>query len=153
MLTWRKFNHRNMPMQSNNLPMEKELAAIQKQRERWITAINSGSATGFVAILTEDAVWLPAMQDALSGKEKICAWLEKPFAELDYDYSVSDVHLHIAGDWAVEQARFSTKAQAKSDGEVMPIHEGLYTLLWRKTSTGTWLIDRYIDHSVIQGQE
>jgi len=127
--------------------MEEELAVIRKQRDRWIAAINGGSATSFVAVLTDDAVWLPSMHDALRGKEKIHAWLEKPFAELDYDYSVSDVHLRMAGDWAVEQARFSTRARAKSDGEAMPLHEGRYTLLWRKTSTGTWLIDRYIDHS------
>lgn len=29
----------------------------------------------------------------------------------------------------------------------MPLHEGRYTMLWRKTSAGVWLIERYIDHS------
>lgn len=126
--------------------MNREVAAIEDQRTRWIAAINAGSAAAFVAIVTDDAVWLPSRHNALSGKEEIRAWLEKPLAEFDYDYSVSDVRLRIAGDWAVEQARFSTKARTRS-GEAMPTHEGSYTLIWRKTSAGGWLIERYIDHS------
>lgn len=126
--------------------MDKEMTAIREQRARWIAAINQGSAAGFVEVLAEDAVWLPARHNAISGKDNIRTWLEKPFAELDYDYSVTEVRLRVAGDYAVEQAKFSTRAQAKS-GETMPPHEGRYTLFWRKTPAGTWLIERYIDHS------
>lgn len=126
--------------------MDEDVAAINEQRGRWIAAINRGSAAGFVAVVADDAVWLPSRQDAIQGKEKIRAWLQEPFAELDYDYSVSDVRLRVAGDWAVEEARFATRARAKS-GDEMPLHEGQYTLLWRKRSGGEWLIERYVDHS------
>lgn len=127
-------------------PGGEELAAIRDRRDRWIAAINDGSATDFVDILTDDAVWLPPGHDAIRGKEKIRTWLEEPFATFDYDYSVSGVSVRVAGDWAVEKASFSTRARAKDD-EAMPPHEGQYTLLWRKTSAGTWSIERYIDHS------
>ena len=126
--------------------MNQEQTAIREQRHRWIAAINAGSADDFVAALTEDAVWLPSTNDAICGREEIRAWLEKPFAELDYRYSVSVLNVRLAGDWAVEQARFSTRARSKS-GQAMPRHEGLYTLLWRRAPSGTWLIERYVDHS------
>lgn len=126
--------------------MDEQIEAIRKQRAKWVAAINQGDAVGFVAVLTDDAVWLPSRHNAIQGKETIRAWLEKPFAAFDYDYKVSDVRLRVAGDWAIEQARFSTRAWVQS-GEAMPLHEGLYTLLWRKTSAGAWLIERYIDHS------
>lgn len=126
--------------------MDGELAVIDRQRDRWIAAINEGSATSFVVVLTDDVVWLPSRSEALAGKEAIRNWLKEPFAELDYDYTVSEVRVRLAGAWAVEQARFLTKARTKS-GEALPVHEGSYTLLWRKTPGDGWLIERYIDHS------
>jgi uncharacterized protein (TIGR02246 family) len=74
--------------------MNEELAKIKKQRARWIAAINDGSANEFVGVLTEDAVWLPSLHGALNGKDQIQTWLEKPFAELKYEYSVSESHPH-----------------------------------------------------------
>jgi uncharacterized protein (TIGR02246 family) len=126
--------------------MADQLTAIQKQRARWIDAINESSPAGFVAVLTDDVVWLPSRSEAIIGKENIRAWLKEPFERFDYEYSVSDVRVRIAGDWAIEQAAFSTKATTQS-GEAMPVHEGQYSVLWRKTSEGEWLIERYIDHS------
>ncbi|HSM71478.1 MAG TPA: SgcJ/EcaC family oxidoreductase [Anaerolineales bacterium] len=126
--------------------MNEELKKIRKQRTRWIDAINKGSASDFVSVLAEDVVWFPSLHNALNGKEQIQTWLEKPFAEFKYEYSVSEVRIRIAGDWAVEQATFSTRAWTNS-GKAMPIHEGMYTILWRKNSKDEWLIERYIDHS------
>lgn len=132
--------------------MNEAQAIIKKQRSRWIAAVNDSSAGGFVEVLTDDAVWLPSQHDALYGKDRIQAWLEEPFARFDYDYSVSGIRLRIAGDWAVEEATFTTKARTDS-GEEIPLHEGNYTLLWRKTPAGDWLIERYIDHSAKFAEE
>ena len=126
--------------------MNEQQSIIKKQRDRWIAAINDGSANDFIDVLTDDVVWLPSQHDALSGKEQIRAWLEKPFTELRYDYAVSEIYMRIAGGWAIEQAKFSTRVWANAD-QAMPPHEGSYTLLWRKTSEDKWLIERYIDHS------
>ena len=133
--------------------MQDDLLNIKEQRSRWISAINSSSAVDFVSVLSDDAVWLPPGHDAIHGKEMIRSWLKKPFSELDYDYSISDVRIRIAGDWAAEQARFTTRARTKS-GKSLPPHEGLYTLLWRRGSAdGVWLIERYIDHTAEFVQE
>lgn len=122
------------------------IAAITACRARWIAAINAGDAEAFVAVLTDDAVWLPWGQAAISGKAAIRAWLGAPFAEYDYDYTVTDVQLRVAGAWAVERARFLTRATRREGGEA-PTHEGRYTLLWRLTPAAGWLIERYIDHT------
>ena len=126
--------------------MDADVQAIQKQRNGWIAAINDESAERFVSFLTDDAVWLPWSQAAISGKRNIQKWLERPFAEYCYAYSVSHVQVRIAGDWAVERSKFRTEAQTLT-GEKAPTHEGTYTLLWRKTDPGIWLIERYIDHT------
>lgn len=127
--------------------MHEVIRNIEEQRSKWIQAINDCSADGFVDVISDDAVWLPPKNKAINGKRNIRTWLEKPFSELDYKYSVSDVSIRIAGDWAIEQATFTSMVSTKS-GENLPPHKGLYTLLWKKNKAGEWLIERYIDHSV-----
>ncbi len=122
------------------------LEEIAGRRDAWIAAINAGDPDGFVAVLTDDAVWLPWGQPAIQGKERIRAWLAVPFAQFTYDYAVSDVRVRVAGDWAVERARFRTRAQTRNGGEA-PTHEGTYTMLWRRGGSNGWLIERYIDHT------
>lgn len=120
--------------------------AISQRRNQWIAAINAADADGFVAVLTEDAVWLPMAQAGITGKEQIRRWLVGPFAEFAYEYEVTDVRLRLAGDWAVERSRFTTRARGR-DGRKAPTHEGTYTILWRNVASAGWLIDRYIDHT------
>ncbi len=122
------------------------LEEIARRRGSWIAAINGGDPDGFVAVLADNAVWLPWRQSAIDGKERIRDWLLAPFAEFTYDYSVTDVRVRLAGDWAVERARFRTRAEQREGGEA-PIHEGTYTVLWRCTESAGWLIERYIDHT------
>lgn len=125
--------------------MQDDIERIAAQRARWVRAINEGSADGFVAVLTEDAVWLPPGRDAIAGRQRIRDWLEQPFSELEYEYDVSDIQLRVAGDWAVEQSRFSSRVTPK-DGEALPVHAGVYTLIWRRVAAD-WCIERYIDHT------
>lgn len=131
-----------------NNPNEADaLKEIGRRRERWIAAINGSNPEGFVAALTDDAVWLPVGQPAIVGKEQIRDWLTAPFAAFIYDYSVTDIQVRPAGRWVVEYARFRTKAEKREGGEAPPTHVGRYTILWRHSETAGWLIERYIDHT------
>lgn len=125
---------------------ESDRNVIDRQRAVWIAAINRASVDDFVGVLTDDAVWLPWRQAAISGKEGIRQWLIAPFGRYTYDYTVSAVSVRIAGDWAVERASFRTAARDRAGLEA-PLHEGTYTLLWRRIAPDTWLIERYIDHT------
>ena len=111
-----------------------------------LSTVTPADADGFVGVLTDDAVWLPMAHPAIAGKERIRSWLAAPFAEFQYDYEVTDVHVRLAGSWAVERARFKTRAR-KRDGREAPTHDGIYTLLWRNAPSTGWLIERYIDHT------
>lgn len=122
------------------------LLHISTKRESWVEAINAGSADGFVAVVAPDAVWLPSRQPAIQGADRIREWLVDPFSQYDYDYSIEDIRVRLAGDWAVENSRFRTRAVDRS-GDPAPLHEGEYTILWKRTPGVGWLIDRYIDHS------
>lgn len=108
--------------------MPDQLTQIQKQRTKWIEAINGGSADDFISVLTDDVVWLPSRSEAIIGKENVRDWLKDPFDQFDYVCSVSDVRVRLAGDRAVEQAAFSTKVTTQS-GETMPVRGAIYGAL------------------------
>ena len=127
-------------------PDDEAATEIGAQRARWVSAINAGSPDEFVAVLAPDAVWLPPGSPAISGKDAIREWLETPLRLYEYDYTIRDVKLRVAGDWAVEKASFRTEATTGS-GEAMPAHTGTYVVLWRRSAAGAWLIERYIDES------
>lgn len=121
-------------------------AAIARQRDRWTSAINRGSPDDFVAVVTDDAVWLPYSSNALRGRDEIRSWLAGPFQTYDYEYSVTEVRLRVVGDWAIERARYKTVISA-GDHEPLPPHRGSYVVLWRRYPNDLWLIDRYVDLS------
>lgn len=125
-----------------------DIKAIGARRARWVEAINQANGVDFVSVLTDDAVWLPFGSDAINGKDRILSWLEKPFSSFEYDYRVMDVRIRVAGDWAVETATFETRARSKS-GQEMPVHRGRYTMIWRRSDSAGWLIERYVDHSAV----
>ncbi len=125
--------------------MDSPTNAIARQRNKWVAAVNSGSADAFVEVIVDDAVWLPAQMDAVSGKERVRNWLTGPFSQYQFDYSVTDVRLRVAGEWAVEQARFATVVSSRN-GDVLPPHEGSYVVVWRRQGD-TWLIESYVDLS------
>lgn len=122
------------------------LQEIARRRDSWIAAINAGDADGFVAVLAQDAVWLPWGRPAISGMDRIRDWLSGPFSEYSYEYSVTDVRVRVAGEWAVERASFRTRAVDRSGVEA-PVHEGEYTILWRRVPARGWLVERYVDHT------
>lgn len=122
-------------------------AAIAAVRARWVQALNDGSAAAFVQCVTEDAVWLPPRGDAIQGRAAIAAWLEPLFARYDYTYTTADERLRLAGDWAVEEARFRTVLRPKGETGDPLVHDGRHLLIWRRLATGRWLIDRYVDRT------
>lgn len=120
---------------------------IDQQRLKWIEAIKTGNTEAFAELLTDDAVWLPPGSLAVVGKPAIQAWLAPLFDQFHYDFSIFDVQVRVMGDWAVEQAGFTSKLIDKASGETLQ-HQSRYIVLWRRGSDDLWQIERYIDISV-----
>lgn len=122
------------------------LDAISARRERWVQAINAESADDFVAVVAPNADCLPSRQAAIEGADRIRGWLSDPFSRYEYDYAIKEMRVRLAGNWVIENARSRTRGVDRSGVEA-PLHEGEYTILWKRSPDEGWLIDRYIDHS------
>lgn len=114
------------------------------RRQEWIAIVNAGDVNRYLSLLTEDCVWLPPGLPALTAKPAIGAWLKPFFDRFRYEFSITDIGLRIAGDWAIECALFESKMTPRCGG--VPIsHGGTYVVLWRKEPDGNWYVERYAD--------
>ena len=118
--------------------------AIESRRRAWIEATCAADAPSSVALLTEDIVWFPPGSRAFRGRDEVKEWMESFFDVFEYQFSVVDVQLRLAGDWALEHAVFSSQLTSRVDGR-KSTHGGFYLLNWRREEDGEWYIDRYID--------
>lgn len=120
--------------------------AIEERRKLWIDCTCAADVDGSVELLTDDVVWFPPSGEALEGKEAVRDWMAPFFEVFEYGFSVLDVRLRLAGDWALEHAVFTSELTSRHDGR-KSTHGGFYLLTWRRSEEGDWYIDRYIDVS------
>lgn len=118
--------------------------AIEQRRQRWIDVTTAGDAASCVELLTEDAVWFPpGMMAALCGREPIRDWMA-PFFELyEYEFTVLNSQLRLAGDWALDRGMFTSILTSRYDGR-QTSHNGEYLISWKRESDGQWYIERYM---------
>lgn len=126
--------------------MPDDLQAIADQRQQWIAAVNARDAGRYVELLTEDVVWFPPGQPALSGRGAFESWVRPFFERFTYDFVLIEPDVQMAGDWAVERGIFQTEMKSLEDGQSGQ-HVGKYLVLWRRDSDDTWRIERYVDEA------
>ena len=126
--------------------MPSDLQAIAHQRQQWTAAVNARDVDRYLELLTEDVVWLPPGQSALSGRRAFEAWVRPFFERFSYEFTITEPAVRLAGDWAVERGAFHTKMRSLDDGQTGH-HAGTYLVLWRREAGGTWRIERYIDET------
>ncbi len=118
--------------------------AIDGRRQEWVAVVNARDPAGYAALFTPDGVWVPPGQPAVRGREAIHTWLRPFFEQFDYDFSMTDSQLRVAGDWAVECGKFTSNLRPRSGGELSS-HSGSYVVLWRRELDERWYIERYMD--------
>ncbi len=130
--------------------MKLELKQIRSQRQAWLDAVNKNDLEGMEAVFTEDAVWIPSGMPALKGRGAISDWMKPFFETYDYEFSIKDMSIKGAGNWAVERASFTSKLKPKEEGGERAdssSHDGKYIIIWRWEKDNKWRIERYLDDS------
>ena len=117
--------------------------AIEQRRQVWVDLTSAGDADGCVELLTDDAVWFPPGMAALCGRDQIRDWMASFFDIYEYQFSVPNPSLRLAGDWALDRATFISTLTSRFDGRQTDA-KGEYLICWRRESDGDWYIERYM---------
>lgn len=117
-----------------------DIRALDERRAEWVAAVNTRDLHRYLAVVTEDVVWLPPGHAALRGREALRTWLN-PFLETFlYEFSINKVAARIVEPAAVERGSFRSTVTGQT------VHTGRYTAWWR-CDEGIWFIERYADVS------
>jgi len=124
------------------MPNDRE--SIELRRQEWAAVVNARDVDGYIELLTDDVVWIPPGQPAVSGKQAFASWVRPFFERFSYEFVITEPELRVAGNWALERGTFETKMKSLNDGKTGQ-HAGAYLVLWRKEGGGVWRIERYVD--------
>ncbi len=122
---------------------DEDVAAIREASQTVVQAYLAGDWAAVVAVLTEDAVWMPPNQAAREGRADIQEWLS-PFTVTDFELTA--VETEGRGGLAYTRGRFSITFTAEGMAESVS-DTGKYVEIWRTEPDGSWLADQVIWNS------
>jgi uncharacterized protein (TIGR02246 family) len=115
--------------------------SLLRAHEEYLIAINANDLEGVLAMLTDDAVYLPPHEPAVSGKEAIRPWLEGYFAAFRTHWDKETLELVASGDWAIEYAAERVSDTPIGGGEALEdVCKGL--IIYRRQADGRWKVAR-----------
>lgn len=127
------------------LNTEQDVRDIRTFLQAWERTINAGDSTGYYALWTEDAVFMPDMGTATVGIDRIRSWAKYQFDNFDADATVSIDEVVASGDWGFARMEYKFRAFPKGGGgDPSPYLTGNAMWILERQSGGDWKIARYI---------
>ncbi|MBW3670089.1 MAG: SgcJ/EcaC family oxidoreductase [Acidobacteria bacterium] len=122
---------------STEQPTERE---IQEASNRFIDARQSGDASSFAALFTEDGMFMvPGLLDAV-GRSGVRELAQKRFAGArSSDLVIHRREIQVLGDSASELAWFS-ETSPSGDHRM----EGRHLIVWKRGTDDVWRVHRYL---------
>ena len=122
---------------------DEDVAAIGDTSQTFVQTYLAGDWTAVVAMLTEDAVWMPPNQPAREGRADIQEWLSPQTVT---DFELTALETGGRGGFAYTRGSFSITFTAEGmAGSVSDT--GKYVEIWQKGPDGSWLVDQVIWNS------
>lgn len=114
-------------------------AAIQQVREREIEAFSQGRIDDFVALFTDDVVFLPPNEPQVVGGLALRSWVQGIADQFTVAGRYSDSKVVVAGDWAFERYTGVLTLTPRSGGAAIENRlKGVH--VYRRQSDGSWRI-------------
>lgn len=120
---------------------QQERQRVESAIEAEVTAIADDDIDGYLAVLAEDAVFLPPGLASMGGEE-LRAWLREFLEQWRVEWlGFRHDETEISGDLAFHRYSYSWRLEPKSGGRLQVAHgKGLHIL--RRGEDGSWKIAR-----------
>ena len=124
---------------SQQVDTKADKAALDEITKITIKAFDEGNIEKYIALIADDAVWMPPGVGAIVGKDAIRDWYKgfMPNSQFDIDIINESTELH--GEFAFQREVWKGTSTSKQGGEPFR-HNSMCLNVLRKQADGTWKI-------------
>ena len=121
--------------------IEADIMAIESLTEQRVEAFNENNLDAFIALVADDAVWMPPGVSVLNGKEEIRNW--QNFDDMSFDVKIFTDEIEICGEWAFQRVHWEGSWTIKESGETTS-YKSKEIFIYQRQPDGSWLTSHAI---------
>jgi ketosteroid isomerase-like protein len=118
-----------------------DLREIEQLKATWLAALRSGDVDSLISMVTDDVVAAHPGGKTTHGKQELAEDFRRFFQAFRMDQSATSEETVIAGEWAFDRARLSTRIVPVAVGECREVNSEVIVILRRDAPVG-WKIAR-----------
>lgn len=119
------------------LDVEADIAAIEILTKECSRAWNEGDYEGYMALIDENALFLPPNALTFGGIEAIKSLYSNSFNSLDFDVTITTEEIHVAGDLAFSRDGWKGSMNPK-DGSEPILFDNKTLSIYKRQADGSW---------------
>jgi ketosteroid isomerase-like protein len=118
------------------IDIETDIAAIELLTCQRVRVFNESNLDAFMALVTDDAVFMPLGVQPLIGKEAIYKW--QKFDDKSFDATIFSDEIEICGEWAFQRVHWEGSWTINASGDTTP-YKSKEIFIYRRQPDGSWL--------------
>jgi ketosteroid isomerase-like protein len=127
--------------------MAAQRAAVTRAHETYVAAINANALDTWLAVLSDDVVYLIPSRPAIVGKAKVGGWVAGYLQEATTYWTKLVQDLVVSGDWAYVRYVYAVSdtavvADPSVDGGGTVSDSGWGFVVYHRDAAGTWRVAR-----------
>ena len=121
--------------------VEADVQAIKSLIKECSRAWNEGDYEGYMAIIDEEAMFLPPNSAPIGGMETIRSIYQTEFGSNDFDLTIKTEEIHVSGDLAYSHSIWKGSMNPK-DGSEPFVFNNKNLVIYKRQVDGSWKIFR-----------
>jgi ketosteroid isomerase-like protein len=135
------------PMMASDPLTDSDRSAISANMDRWVAAFTAADINGLLADAAPDVMVFPPNQPGVNGAVALRQWHEDQMSQTD----ITITHWHTeeivgSGVFALQRFAYGLRVQPRAGGPAIE-DRGMCFWIWRRESSGRWVIARSIWNS------
>ena len=125
---------------------EADVAAIEAVFRDSISKLKAGDLEGYLALFSEDIVWMPPNAKIEEGKDAVRQWGQPYFDQFTITQTASFDEVKISGDWAFVRGPYKDELVPKNEGDTV-VDIGKFLYIFERQADKSWKITHAIWNS------